>query len=216
MDAFRLCVAAAPLALYFFYLSWLNFGRRARLSTGAWDLSILGLGLAGVVFVGPMELFVPRDAFLRFGVMLYPLLGLFYCLGLGLVVLLSRPRIVIYNVPAASCRTLLHQVAASLDPDARWAGNCLTLPRLKVELHVEYHLAMRNVSLVATPDDQSYSGWWTLHGAVKSQLKELETSPNTWGVSLLAAALGLAVAIGWQLVKRHDEVAQGVRDLLRL
>lgn len=216
MDPLRLCIALAPLALYFLYLSYLNLRQRPMLVGGGFDLWSLGLGVSGLMFVGPIELLLPSMALFRLGAILYLLTAAFYCLGLWLLVLVSRPRLVIYNVDALRCRAILHEVSSSLDPESRWAGNCLSMPNLRVELHVEANRAMRNVSLVATQDEQSFTGWRRLHGAVKAPLSQVETSRSAWGACLLAAAAAMTAMLGWQFVANQQAVTQAFRDLLHL
>ena len=62
MDSFRLCLALGPLAIYLLLLGAINLSRRPFLITGARDLAALGVAVAGLVVVGPVELLLPEDA----------------------------------------------------------------------------------------------------------------------------------------------------------
>ena len=62
MDSFRLCLALGPLAIYLLLLGAINLSRRPFLVTGARDLAALGVAVAGLVVVGPIELLLPEDA----------------------------------------------------------------------------------------------------------------------------------------------------------
>ncbi len=86
------------------------------------DVAALGMAIAGFIVAGPMELFLPAAATNRFGAYVWLLLLAFYGLCLTLVVLLMRPRLVIYN---AQPRT------ASLDSrgSGQAAGRGCTLGR---------------------------------------------------------------------------------------
>ena len=83
--------------------------------------------------------------------------------------LVVRPRLVIYNMTVEQLRPTLANVVTRISiPYARWAGECLVLPRLGVQLHVEPFLAMRNVQLAsledlsrALPAGGGWSGAWS-------------------------------------------------------
>src|SRR5262245_3144148 len=100
-DPFRLCVALAPLALYFLRLSFLNFSRRPSVVSGTRDAAMLGIGLSGLILVGPIELLFtmsPRIHRPDITPYIWMLVVVLYCLLLTLGVLLSAPRLVIYNI----------------------------------------------------------------------------------------------------------------------
>ena len=111
------------------------------------------------MFVGPLELFRPEAATRSFGNYIWLFLLLFYWLWLLLVVLLARPRLVVYNISTEELHPVLAEAAARLDPAARWAGNHLSLPGLGVQLHLDSFDLMRNVSLVSSGSRQNIDGW---------------------------------------------------------
>lgn len=189
MDPFRFCLALLPLGIYLIVLGGLQLSRRPILVSGARDLAALGLGVAGIVVIGPIELFLPRAAAATFGVYIWPLLISFYVLTVTLVVLMARPRLTAYNVSLDELRPLLGEVALGLDAEARWAGSSLSLPRLGVELHIEEFPAMHNVTLVAAHDRQRFEGWQRLDRALRLRLAQLRVARNPRGVLLLAAGL---------------------------
>ena len=215
MDSFRLCVAFGPLALYLLMIGLINLSRRPFLVTGARDLAALGVGVSGLLLVGPIELLMPEQAAARFGWYVWLLLATMYGLTLSLAVLLSRPRLVIYNISASELRPVLAQLT-ELDPEARWAGSSLVLPRLQVELHVETASPMRNVSLVASGDDQSYAGWRVLESELRTRLKKIERLPNPWGLGWLIVALGMMGRMGWEMATNSEAIAQAFYEMMRL
>ena len=117
------------------------------------------------MFVGPLELFRPEAATREFGNYIWLFLLMFYWLWLLLVVLLSRPRLVVYNISMEELHPVLAEAASRLDPDARWAGNHLTLPGLGVQLHLDSFDMMRNVSLVSSGSRQNIDGWRRLRAS---------------------------------------------------
>src|SRR5271154_6924937 len=188
MDSFRMCVAFGPLAMYLLLLGLINLARRPFLVSGARDLAALGIGVSGLMIVGPIELLIPQQAMRGLTPYIWLVLLSMYGLSLTLLILLSRPRLTIYNISPTAFRPVLARAIDSLDPDARWAGSSLVLPRLEIELHVESSATMRNVSLVANGDEENLAGWRRLEAVLAAHLKPQEVRPNPWGVGLVMAA----------------------------
>lgn len=215
VDPLHFTIALGPLAVYLLLLGTLNLSRRPFLTTGARDISALGLAISGFVVAGPMELFLPESAAVHFDGYIWVLLLGFYMLCLTLLVLLLRPRIIIYNVTADQLRPTLVSAATELDPDARWAGESLVLPQLRVQLHVEPFIAMRNVQLVSSGPRQSYVGWRRLEDALARALRETTCTPNPYGVSLIFFGLLMVGLITYCVVNDSQAVAHALREMLR-
>ena len=133
IDTLHVSIALAPLAVYFMLLGMINLFHRPMVTTGARDVAALGLGISGFVLVGPMQLFLPEAAATQFGWTVWLLLLGFYGLCLMLVVLLMRPRLVIYNTNSDQLRPILAGILPELDPKARWAGDSLVLASIEVK-----------------------------------------------------------------------------------
>jgi len=215
MDPFRLCIAVGPLAVYFLILGFINLRRRPFLTTGATDLAAIGAAVTGLVVVGPMDLFMPEAAAMRFGSYVWLMLLAFYGLGVSLAVLLSRPRLVIYNISADELRPILADLVPTLDSDARWAGDSLALPHLGIQFHLECFVAMRNISLVAGGERQSFEGWRRFEAALSEHLAESRVAFNPRGVSQLGFAMIMLVACLVQCIGDPQALAQGMREMLR-
>src|SRR5690606_15633681 len=123
MDPLHLTIALVPLAVYLLVLGIINLGRRPFLTTGGRDGMALALGLAGLVIAGPMELFLPEKAAQTFGPFVWLLMIGLYVLTCTLLVLMARPRLVIYNITPTELRPILEQVAKQLDAQASWADD---------------------------------------------------------------------------------------------
>lgn len=216
MDPFRLCLALGPLAVYSLLLAMMHLSRRAWVVNGTRDLITLGIGLAGFVLVGPIELVMPAEPWAAHRAYAWLVVLVIYVVGLTLVALLGRPRITVYNITPAILRPLLSQIASSLDPQARWAGNSLVMPQHDIELHVEAMSPMQAVSIVATHEEQELLGWRRLESALVGALRKVERTRSPWGWLFLAVAGGLGAVIALQLVVYPDAVAQGFYEMLRL
>lgn len=217
MDPFRLCLALGPVATYLLLLAAINLSRRPFVVSGARDTATLGLAVSGLLILGPMELFLPVATVLQFGSGIWILLVVLYALGLVLVLLVSRPHLVVYNVSTSKLRPILAEVVSRLDSDARWAGDSLLLPNLGVQLHLDDMTALRNVSLVSVGPQQNYLGWRQLELGLREALSEFEVGRNLRAVGLIAGAGALLLAFLLQVIAVDPQaVAQAMFDMIRL
>jgi hypothetical protein len=230
LDPFRLCVALGPVVIYLFLLAAINLFRRPLMVSGTRDAAALGLAVSGLVFVGPVDLFLPVSASIAFGPFVWVFVIALYALSLVLVLLLLRPRLVVYNISAQELRPVLANLAAGLEAEPRWAGNALALPNLGVQLYLESAHGLRNVSLIAAGGRQSHQGWRRLEGALAGELPGVQVGRNPHAATLMAAAviLGLlllaavfrdpqSVAASLNGVERSVlEIGRALRDALRL
>jgi hypothetical protein len=211
----HLCFALGPVAVYLLLVGMLNVSSRPFVTTGARDAAALGIGIGGLVIVGPLQLLIPTATVFHWGPLVWLLLTIFYTLMLTLIVLLLRPRIVIYNMPADRIRPVLAGLVSELDNEARWAGACLVMPKLGVQLNVESVQSLRNVQLVSAGHQQSYEGWRRLEKALIVALKDTQGVRNPLGFSLVAGGIFLVTVMGFSLVQDAGAVAQSVQKLFQ-
>ena len=163
MEPFHQCLALGPVAIYLMLLGVINLARRPLVVSGGRDAAALGLAVSGLVFVGPMALLFPESVAAHFGPAGTKYLWLMFvgllAICLIMVLLTLRPRLMIYNISVDQLRPILAEVVERMDAEARWAGDCLFLPGLGVQLHLESFGWMRNVSLVSSGPKQDYQGW---------------------------------------------------------
>jgi hypothetical protein len=213
VDPFRLAVALVPLAAYMLLLALVNARRRPFLTSGGSDMAALGLALSGLMFVGPLELFRPEAATRQFGNYIWLFLILFYWLWLLLVVLLARPRLVVYNISIEELHPVLAGAANRLDPDVRWAGNHLMLPSLGVHLHLDSLDIMRNVSLVSSGGRQNIDGWRRLSRELARSFTPMRVKRNPRTVGLMFVALALLALCVSQMLNNPVETVQAMREV---
>ena len=213
VDPFRQAIALVPVAAYVLLLAIVNARRRPFLTSGGSDFTALGVALSGLMFVGPMELFRPEAATREFGNYIWLFLVLFYWLWLLLVVLLSRPRLVVYNISVEELRPVLAEAANRLDPDARWAGNHLTLPGLGVHLHLDSFDLMRNASLVSSGSRQNIDGWRRVARELSRSLAAIRVKPNPRAIGLAVVSLALLAGSVTYMLSRPDELLQAMNEV---
>jgi len=216
MDSVHLAVALTPLAIYLLRLGMLNLLRWPVVKSGARNIALLGFALSGFVVVGPMALFLPNAAAITFGPWVWLLLIIFYALCITLWVLLARPRVIVYNATIDLVRPVLAEVAARLDADVRWAGDSVVLPQANVQLHLEPYPPMRNVSLVAIGERQSYTGWQRLERELRAAFRATEVPRNPRGFSFLAVGLLMASWPLYLTLRDGQAVAQTLKQMLRM
>ena len=212
-DPLRLAIALVPLAAYCLVLGILNARRRPFLTTGGADLAALGAALTGLVLVGPIELFRPEAASVEFGSYVWLFLLVFYWLCVWLLVLLARPRLVVYNISGEELRPVLAEAARSIDPQARWAGESLSRPTLGVQLHVESFEIMRHVSLVASGEKQDLAGWKRLAGELYLRLHPLRVAPNPRALGIVLLAIVLMSASMAHMLAHPQQVVQAAEEI---
>ncbi|MFW6108044.1 MAG: hypothetical protein ACOC70_02470 [bacterium] len=216
MDPLRQWLALGPVAVYLIVLGGVNLSRRPLVVSGARDAAALAVAVSGLVAVGPLELFVPAAAVIRYGGYVWALLAGFYVTVAAMTLLLMRPRLVVYNIKGDQLRPLLADVARRLDARGRWAGDSLSLPTLGVQLHMDNYGWMRNVSLTASGGRQDPLGWRRLERELAGELAQMPRSRNPRGHSLITAGV---LIFAWLVVNVWDNpagVGQSLIDLLRL
>jgi hypothetical protein len=141
---------------------------------------------------------------------------IFYGLCITLWILLARPRVIIYNATIDLVRPVLAEIAERLDGEVRWAGDSVVLPQANIQLHLEPYPPMRNVSLVAIGERQSYTGWQRLERELRIALRATEVPRNPRGFSFLAIGVVMASWPLYLTLRDGDAVAQALRQMLRM
>ncbi len=220
LDLFRLCVALGPVAIYLVMIGAMNLSRRSLVVTGTRDAAALGLAVSGLLIVGPLELFFPEVAMARLGptggMVLLVFYVSFYGLLLVLVLLMLRPRLIVYNISADQLRSILAETVARLDTAARWAGDSLALPTLGVQLHLDTQTAARNVALVSSGSQQDYGGWRRLERALATALAQAPVKRNLLGWPLLLTGAGLLAALAAVIACNPQAIARSLFDMLQM
>jgi hypothetical protein len=215
MDPLHFCIAVAPLSVYFLLFGIINLKRRPFVTTGARDTAALAIGISGLIVAGPMELFFPEAAASRWGGLVWIVLIAFYGLCVSLLVLLMRPRIVVYNIGKEELRAILNQVGVKLDKKSRWVGDSLMLPDSNVHLNMESQDWLRNVQLTAGGSRQNLDCWRAIEMELKSAVDPLRVNRNPIGLGMILVSAALAVITAVWMVAEKLAVAQALNELLR-
>ena len=110
----------------------------------------------------------------------------------------------------------MKEVINGLDDQARWAGDSVSLPSLGVNLAIDAHPGIRNVTLAAVGTDQELNGWVKLRMRLAAALSENRQPANLQGISFLVLSSVLAIAVVYSLFTGRQEIAQAFRQMMRL
>ncbi len=215
MHPLHFCIIIAPLGDYFLLIGMVCLQRRPFVTTGARDAAAIGIAIMGFVIVGPMELFFPEQAAGRFGPYVWLLLIAFYGLCVSLVVLLMRPRLIVYNLSPEKLRPVLASAALELDPKSRWNGDSLSMPSLDVHLHLEGNSWLSNAQLVSVGERQRFESWRALEKKLREQLKEIKSETVVFGVSLITVSVLLAAAAVLWILAQPNDVVDALTEMMR-
>lgn len=217
IDPFQTCLAFGPLAVYLLTVAAFNLRRRPTVLSGMGDMALVALALVGLVMVGPMELCFPESAALYLlGPWVWLLLLSLYGLCVVLVLLVMRPRVVVYNVSIEELRRVLAEVVGQLDAEARWAGDSLCLPRLGIQLHLDAVAHMRNVSLVANGPRQDYLGWFKLRRGLAAALAKSRVGRNYRSLTLGLAGLAILALLACLVHHNPEAALQAMHEMFRV
>jgi len=195
-------IALVPLGLYLAALAAAHLRRRPSLVTGTLDAALVAGAVSGLAAVGPLSLLVPAAGGSPWS---WPVLVILFALCVAVCVLVSRPRLVVYNITVEQFRPLVAEIVSSLDPQARWAGESAALPGRGFQLHIEGNGPLRTVSVVNVGERSSPAGWGEFTRRLRRAVRGLRVRRSPWGLlfaSLAAvaftAAAGLALGPFWR------------------
>lgn len=211
LDMLPLWLALAPLGVYLAGLGVVHLRRRPLVMSGVWDGILLGGSLAGLAAVGPLALVRPAAGTPLWGWLIVLLL---FGLLVAVCVLVSRPRLVVYNITVEQLRPLVAEIVAALDPAARWAGEAVALPGRGLQVHIDSNGAMRTVSLVAAGERPSLEAWGEFGRRLRQAVARLRVRPSPWG-GVFAAAGGILIlvaAAAWAAAAIRSAAREEARD----
>jgi len=194
-------IAILPLGFYLLGLAWAHLRRRPLAVSGIFDGAMLAMAVSGLAMVGPLALLMPVTGGSPWS---WPVLAFLFALCVTVCMLVSRPRMVVYNITVEQFRPLVAEVVSSLDPKARWAGESAALPERGFQLHIEGNGSLRTVSVVNVGERSSPEGWGEFTRRLRRAVRGLPVRRSPWGglfaglgCGLIAVAIWLSIAPSW-------------------
>jgi hypothetical protein len=162
-----------------------------------------------------MELFFP-ESFAGTPWLTWLMLLSLYGMLAVMFVLLSRPRLIVYNLSPSQLRPTLAKIVMKVDPEARWAGDSAYLPNLGVQFLIEPFVVLKNVQLVSTAASANVDGWRVLEKELVRDLRPERTAPNPFGFVLTTFGTLLTAASVYCLLNYQYEVTRSLETMLFL
>ena len=183
---------------------------------GGRDIAALGFAIAGLIAVGPGELFFPKSAAGLFGPWVWLALIAFYALTVSLFALTSRPRLVVYGRTPDQMIDPLFEAAQEIDPDAICENDKreVYLPKHRLHLRVAGYSGIDSAYIESFQPVSNLDFWNRLLGHVRDKASQTPAPTPRRGAGMIVAALALATLVLWQGFHHHQQLVQGFRDWL--
>jgi hypothetical protein len=214
MSLVHFAIATVPIALYLVLIGGFRLRKRPLITTGWRDTLTLGIAASGLMAIGPMQLFFPIQAAARWHSWVWLALFALYVLGLTLVLLSSKPRLIAYGLDESQFRHTLAMAAEKIDPGSAWNGNVLTLPASGIQLAVEPSGAARIHQVVHVGLLNNLQDWLLLEKSFVRAGSQVTCprSPAGWPL-VLSGGLLLVTALAPMLSDPVNSLAQ-LREFL--
>lgn len=214
MSPIHFAIAAIPVAVYFIMIGALRLRRRPLVTSGWRDTLTLGIAAIGLVAIGPMQLFFPVQAAEQMHGWVWLALSVLYLLGLLLILLSGKPRLIAYGMDTYQFRAALLGAAREIDPESNWQAEVLTMPTSGIQLAVEPSGASRIQQVVHVGLLHNFHDWLRLERGFVKQGSGVTCSRSAAGWPfLIAGSLLLTFAILPMISNPASAVAQ-LREFL--
>ena len=210
-SAVPFAIAAIPLAMYLVMLGAIRLRRRPLVTTGWRDTAALGIAIMGLVAIGPTQLFFPTYASARFSGWVWGMLLMLYLLGLLLVMLSCKPRLIVYGLEEEAFFQALQESAVRIDPHASWHGQILTLPSSGLQLVMEPTGARGVQQAISVSGPDSIPQWMHLERELVKQCASQPAARQAWAATWLIAAGSLLIVSSAQMIM--SDPAQALIEL---
>ena len=187
-------VAIIPVAIYFILIGVLRLRTRPLVTSGWRDTLTLGIASAGLVAVGPMQLFTPPQAVERWHAWVWLALLCLYVLGLTLILLSGKPRLIAYGLDHHQFRDVLFQSAKRVDDQCHWSADVLSMPLSGMQLALEGTGSLRVQQATHVGMLQNLEHWMKLEREFVHMGGKVACPRSTAGWPLLLVGSGLLLS----------------------
>lgn len=196
MTVIHSAIAFIPVAVYLILMGALRLRRRPLVTTGWRDTFALAVACVGLVVIGPMQLFFPVQAASRWHHWVWLALLVLYALGVLLVLISCKPRLIAYGLDLSQFKTALENAAKSVDEQAYWDGDVLNLPGSAIQLAIDPTATNRVHQVVHFGLLNNLQVWLKLEKAFVAQGATMACPRSAAGIPfILAGALLLFATV---------------------
>ena len=213
---FPLLLALLPLVAYLGTLGAIRASGRALVTTGGRDTAALAVAVAGLVAVGPLELFFPSMSAAIMGPLVWVPLALLYSLCVSLYIIVRPQRLVVYG--RASDQVFDAAVRAAQKIDSAATGNAethhITLPTIKVNLRLDGYHGQDPCQVIAFEPNLAPKFWSLLLSSLREEVQQIPASTPRPAFAMLLVAVAVGGFLLWQGIDDRALVVEGFREWL--
>ncbi len=216
IEPFVWLIALLPVAAYLTLFGAIRLSNRPMVTTGGRDTFAVAIAISGCFMVGPAELFFPSEAGALFGPMIWPVLMLLYLLLVILVILSSRPKLIVYGLGPTLLTEPLLLAAKTIDPTAICDADAgqIQLPASGIHLRIDGHRGTETAEVTAYESVASPRFWRQLLRALRAEIASEGASSPGSGVIVFAFGIVMVAYVLFIVYFRHNEIVQGFREWL--
>ncbi len=216
LSPFHIAVALGPLAIYLLVVAMVRLMPKPLVVSGGRDIATMSMALIGFAMVGPMELFFPKAAAMVLGPKVWIMLFLLYVLGVLMVILAAKPRLIVYGLDEEELEEHLRALLAELDPQAEWLGENVQSGVLGISALVESAGPGRLSQIAAISHRQNLKGWFALEQALVMRLRGHSVADRVHGWKYLVVGALLLVVVLSAMMYDPNESLRAMKEMLRI
>ena len=214
MSSIHFAIAAIPVAVYFILVGGLRLRTRPLVTTGWRDTLTLGIAASGLIAIGPMQLFFPAQAAARWHAWVWLALFALYAMGLLMLMLSCKPRLVAYGMDGEQFSSTLLNAAREIDDQANWNGEVLTLPRVVMQLAIEPSGTLRVHQVVHVGFLRNVQDWIKLERAFVNAGAQVVCPSSSAGWPFVIAGAALLICAILPLINDPNQALAQLKEFL--
>lgn len=213
---FSLLLALLPLVAYLGILGAIRASGRVLVTTGGRDTAALAVAVAGLMAVGPLELFFPSMSAVIMGPLVWLPLGLLYSLCVALYVIVRPQRLVIYGRSCDQVFDAVVRAAQTIDATAQGHSETqhIHLPALQIHLRVDGERGQDPCQVIAFEPNLAPKFWSMLLSALRDEVQRLPASTSRPALAMLLVAVAVGGFLLWQGIDDRALVVESFREWL--
>lgn len=216
INPFVLLAAFLPLIGYLLLLSLVRVSGRVLVTTGGRDLAAVLLAIAGLVFVGPAELFFPQSTAVYMHSWTWVPLVILYGLVVSLLALTCRPKLVVYGRDPEEIFPALVRACRSMDASAvvtehQWLVH---LPTLQAHVRLDGVTRFDCLTIESFEPTLPTAFWNRLLANVRWEARTTRPPVRRVGWAMLAVAVLMLAIVSRHAILNPDQLVDGFRDWL--
>lgn len=213
-EPFPALLAFTPLILYLLCLALIRVSGKAWVTTGERDTAAVMVAISGLIVVGPMELFFPKATAYLLGPWVWgPLILLYFLFGC-LLIINSRPKLVVYGRTSDQLFTALSGAARKLDDSAIVDDDRqqIHLPKVGAHLRLDSAPGHDCINVLSFEPTLSDAFWRLLRTHLKHEIASTSPPYPRRGWAAMAIALIMLFWLVQYIVEEPARMVDGFRE----